>query len=302
MKDHKLTGRDSLTISSGDLVATVNPIGSELSRLTFRESYDLLWNGDPAIWSGQAPILFPIVGMLVDGCYRLDDRSYEMPKHGFARTSTFKTIEHCQDTIALRLETSPATRAIYPFEFRLDLTFQVAANLLSMRANISNLDDRSMPMSFGFHPAFRWPLPFGDTRSNHQIMFEAPEPAPVRRMNAQGLLLPDAKPTPVAGRTLMLRDSLFEDDALIFNALRSRRLTYGAPNAPSLDIRFEHLPDLGIWTKPGAGFIAIEPWQGYNDSVGFSGDFRDKPGVIQIAPGDARSFSMSVAVKDYDNE
>ncbi len=89
---------------------------------------------------------------------------------------------------------------------------------------------------------------------------------------------------------------------LIFNTLRSRRLTFGAPNAPSVDIRFEHLPDLGVWTKPGARFIAIEPWQGYNDPVGFSGDFRDKPGVIQIAAGDARSFSMTVAVKDYDNE
>ena len=250
-----MTGRNSLTISSGDLVATVNPIGSELSRLTFRESHDLLWNGDSAIWSGKAPILFPIVGMLVDGCYRLENRTYEMPKHGFARTSTFKTIEHCQDTIVLRLETSPATRSIYPFEFLLDLTFQVAANMLSMRADVSNLGECSMPMSFGFHPAFRWPLPFGATRSNYRILFDAPEPGLVRRMNAQGLLIPDAKPSPIAGRTLMLRDSSFENDALIFNALRSRRLTYGAPNSPSLAITFEHLPDLGIWTKPGARFI-----------------------------------------------
>ncbi len=293
---------DSLVISNGDLVAAINPIGSELGRLTFREDYDLLWNGDPAIWSGQAPILFPVVGMLVDGRYRLDESTYDMPKHGFARTSTFETIEHRHDTIVLRLDANPATRAIYPFDFRLNLTFEVAADTLSMRADISNRGNRTMPMSYGFHPAFRWPLPFGEARGDHRITFDAAEFAPIRRMNAQGLLLPDVCPSPVEGRTLSLCDSLFADDALIFDALRSRRLTYGAPGAPSLDIASEHLPDLGLWTKPGANFIAIEPWQGYNDAIGFSGDFRDKPGVIQIAPGGARSFSMTVAVKDHDND
>jgi galactose mutarotase-like enzyme len=53
---------------------------------------------------------------------------------------------------------------------------------------------------------------------------------------------------------------------------------------------------LGIWQKPGAYYLCIEPWQGIADPVGYAGDFRDKPGVVTLAPGDRRSFRMEVTV------
>ena len=54
---------------------------------------------------------------------------------------------------------------------------------------------------------------------------------------------------------------------------------------------------LGIWPKPGARYLCIEPWQGIADPAGFTGDFRDKPGVFELAPGDSRSFRMDVTVQ-----
>jgi galactose mutarotase-like enzyme len=69
------------------------------------------------------------------------------------------------------------------------------------------------------------------------------------------------------------------------------------PGGPHLDIAFPDTPYLGIWTKPGAGYLCIEPWAGFADPDGYAGEFRDKPGVIDIAPGAERTFRMNVSVR-----
>jgi galactose mutarotase-like enzyme len=53
---------------------------------------------------------------------------------------------------------------------------------------------------------------------------------------------------------------------------------------------------LALWTKPGADFLCIEPWQGHADRAGFSGDFAHKPGVVLIDPGAQRRFAMRIAL------
>jgi galactose mutarotase-like enzyme len=93
---------------------------------------------------------------------------------------------------------------------------------------------------------------------------------------------------------LKLRDDLFEDDALIFDRVHSQRLRYGAETGPYLEIEFPNTPYLGIWTKPGANFVCIEPWHGLADPQGFSGDFREKPGVFWVAPGHEKTCTMSI--------
>jgi len=97
---------------------------------------------------------------------------------------------------------------------------------------------------------------------------------------------------------LVLRDDLFIDDALIFDRLKSRRLSYEASAGPRLALEFADFPTLGVWTKPGAGFICIEPWQGFADPVGYDGDIRDKPGIIEIVPGENRELAMSISLID----
>ncbi len=287
-----------LKIASAGLSAGISPIGAELRDLSDARGERLQWNGDPAIWAGRAPILFPIIGMLQDGRYRLDGRTYAMAKHGIARHARFTTMLHQADRATLRLEADEQTRASYPFAFRLDVDFALVDSTLRMTATIHNDDARAMPASFGFHPALCWPLPFGQPRADHRIRFEHDEPAPIRRIDGDGLLRPDPRPTPVVGDTLVLRDDLFVDDALIFERLRSRRLRYGARIGPRLDVRFDDFTTLGVWTRPGADFICIEPWQGCADPVGYAGDIRDKPGIVIIEPGGARSFAMTITLDD----
>lgn len=54
---------------------------------------------------------------------------------------------------------------------------------LLILATVTNPGQDTLPASFGFHPAFRWPLPYGGTREAHELRFERAEPAPIRRLN-----------------------------------------------------------------------------------------------------------------------
>ena len=196
--------------------------------------------------------------------------------------------------MAIRLDASDETRAAYPFEFRLEVAFMLEGATLTLAATITNRGEGAMPASFGFHPALRRPLPFGQPKEAHRLVFDCDEPAPVRRIDPQGLLTPQPHPTPVSGRTLVLQDALFVDDALIFDRISSRRVTYGGPTGPQLAVAFEDFSMLGVWTKPGADFICIEPWAGIADPEGFEGDIRSKPGVFEVEPGGSRRLSMSI--------
>ncbi len=283
-------------IASDVLSADVSTMGAELQNLSDPQGRPLQWDGDPTVWAGRAPILFPFIGASTGGGYRLDGRFHAMPRHGFARRSAFAIVARDETSVRMTLAANDETRASYPFEFVLEVAFALEAATLRVVATVTNNDRRPMPASLGFHPAFRWPLPYGEARAEHRLRFERDEPAAVRRLDGDGLLLAEPRSTPVVGDTLALRDALFDDDALIFDRLASRSVRYGAARGPHLDVGFDGFPTLGVWTKPGgAAFICIEPWQGTADPVGFDGDVFDKPGIVVVAPGQSRDFAMTIA-------
>lgn len=290
-------GEDWIDISNDHLSAAINPLGAELSSLKDARGRQLMTNGDPAWWTGRAPLLFPIIGEFNGGRYRLGGRIYELPRHGFARRQVFELLEREVDRLVLRLSDSEETRAVYPFAFTLDVAFTLAGATLFIDARATNDGHADMPASFGFHPAFAWPLPYGQPREAHAIRFAQEEPEPLKRL-ANNLIAPDPRPSPVRGHRLDLRDDLFADDALIWEKLHSDHLVYGADAGPTLHLVWKNMPNLGIWTKPGAPFVCIEPWSGIADPAGFAGEIWDKPGIIRIAPGESASWSMEVTLRD----
>lgn len=287
---------DWVAITSGALTARVNPLGAELSSLTDAAGRELMTDADPAFWTGRAPILFPIVGRLAGDVLRVDGRALAMKQHGFARRLPFAVVEHAPDRATFALVDDDATRAAYPFAFRLEISFRVDAATLHIDAAVHNPGVVDLPASFGFHPAFAWPLPFGGARADHRIVFDADEPAPIRRLGADGTLSPDPVPSPLHDRTLPLADDLFAHDALIWDRPRSPAVTYGADAGPKLRVAFPDTPQLGLWSKPGSRFVCIEPWHGHADPQGYAGAFRDKPGVFTVAPGDTKRIAMSVTL------
>ena len=288
-----------ISVSSERLTARINPLGAELWSLVDSEGHSLMTDADPTFWTGRAPILFPIVGALVEDAYSLSGRRYTLAKHGFARRSTFTVVQHDAASAVFRLDADEYTRACYPFDFRLDMRFSLAGATLQMAALVSNLGKEDMPFSFGYHPAFAWPLPFGAPTEAHRIVFDHAEPAPLRQLDsATGLVAPDPRPTPVDGAVLTPTYAMFEQDALIWDQLSSRSLDWGAPLAPSLHIEFPDMKWLGVWQKPGAHYLCIEPWAGMADPAGFVGEIWKKPGIIRLPPGESRRFRMSVTLTE----
>ena len=283
-----------MQIGSSQLSAAIDPLGAQLSLLRDASGQDLLWDGDPAFWTGRAPLLFPIVGTLAGGHYRLGTKQYALSRHGFARNCLFEVLEAAASTAAFRLRADDSTLALYPFHFELEVRFALQGALLTVNSTVRNPGAAVLPASFGFHPALRWPLPYGEPRAEHLITFSMDEPAPARRLNAQGLLAPQPEATPVHDRQLLLRDDLFRTDALIFDQLRSRELRYGAKAGPQLRIAFGNTPFLGVWTRPGAPFICIEPWHGLSDPEGFTGEFGTKPGLFLVPPGGTQQLQLQI--------
>ena len=171
---------DLVAIASEGLTARINALGAELSSLTDAAGREYMTDADPAFWSGRAPVLFPIVGALAEDTLRVDGQSHAMPKHGFARRSRFTLVEQAPDRVMFRLEDSAETRSCYPFAFVLEMAFTLTGLTLEMAATVHNTGAAALPFSFGYHPAFAWPLPGGAEKAAHRVVFEADEPQPIR--------------------------------------------------------------------------------------------------------------------------
>ncbi|WP_428394050.1 aldose 1-epimerase family protein [Lichenicoccus sp.] len=277
------------------LTATISAHGAELHSIRTAAGAELLWQAGPA-WPRHAPVLFPIVGRLAEDTLIHEGVPTRMTQHGFARDRRFDFVSRERDACRLRLDDDAQSRAIYPFAFELEIDYRIEGPTLTVGYTVSNPSTTLLPASLGAHPAFLWPLTAGLPRQAHAIIFEQPEPAPVRRVE-DGLLRPDTEPSPIRGRTLALDDALFTNDALILEAPASRSLRYGVAGGPGLRIAWSGFHQLGLWSKPGAGFLCIEPWSGLASPRGFAGEFRDKPHLMRIPPGASRHSSWSVTVE-----
>ena len=70
------------TLNNNSIGISVKKYGAELSSFkSLDTSIEYLWQGNPDVWYGQSPILFPIVGTLLDNKCRIDGKEYEMFRH-----------------------------------------------------------------------------------------------------------------------------------------------------------------------------------------------------------------------------
>jgi len=282
-------------LHTGEAEALVAATGAELQSLRLG-GRDLLWNAGP-LWPRHAPLLFPVVGRLKDDTLRHNGTTLPMPRHGFARDRDFSLLEATATTCTAELRDDAASLAIYPFPFVLRVAYTLTAASLRMDLSLRNPGTGPLPASLGLHPAFRWPLAPDRPKGAHRLIFRADEPGPLQRLTPTGQLDPAPHPTPIQGTTLPLCEELFTDDALIFLEPRSRSLRFEAEGGPTLTLRWEGFPHLGLWAKPDAGpsFLCIEPWEGHADPEGWAGDFADKPGGFTLAPGATRRWSLTIS-------
>lgn len=282
-----------IALRQGEATATVSLLGAEPMswRVGGRE---LIWHGDPAHWSGRAPILFPVVGASANGEVRVDGRAYPMPQHGFARGLDFEIVAQADDSARLRLADSSRTREHYPFAFRLDVTYTLRIEALRLDIEVHNADAAALPYALGFHPAFPWPFAGEPDRSGHRVEFEAAEDPHVPTIREAGILDLTPRPVPLDGRRLDLDPEQFAAGAMIFREARSRAMRFVAPSGAAIAMEVEDFPHLALWTRPTAPFLSLEAWTGHADSQGFAGELGERNTIRSLAPGSTARHGVTL--------
>ena len=272
-----------ITLAHGDAQATIALIGAEARqwRIGGRE---LMWPGDPAIWSDISPILYPVVGWTRNGEERVDGRTYPLALHGFARFEPFVVESSTADFARLILRDNARTRTLYPFAFALTVEYRLSADTLAIAIEVANPGAAPAPYACGLHPGFRWPLG-GAGREGAFVRFDQAERPEVPRLAPGGLVRRDQTSNSLQGRDLKLTDALFAHDALCFLDCASRSLAFIDASGASITMEYPSFTHAALWTRPGAPFLCLEAWTGYSDPEGFEGELIDKPGMRALEPG-----------------
>ena len=269
----------------------INSHGAELASLQRRDLGDLeyIWQADPAQWGRHAPLLFPIVGRLPEDTYLYNGQPYKLPQHGFARDQEFMLIHEEETQLVFQLMASPASKAVFPFEFELRVVYELHDTTLTVGWKVRNpaAAPHELLFSIGAHPAFRCPLLPGEAFEDYFFAFDHPV-QPQRHLLQGGLRSGETQPVPLTnGNTeLPLTGELFADDALVFSHYDFTRLTLRSHRSErAVRVGFAGFPYLGLWTKSAeAGFVCVEPWQGVASAVGAPAELADKEGIIVLPP------------------
>lgn len=287
-------------LNKKNITATVSEVGGELISLK-KDGREYIWMGDPTFWNGHNPILFPVIGFLKDGKTCFDGKTYAIPKHGYARKSTFSLVRHTEDSITLAMTDNETTHEGFPFEFRFEVTHSLSENGFKTSFLIENLSEQEMPFMLGGHTGFC--LPFSDdcAFSDHRLIFDQQEHDVTLLEAVNGQLIEDRDGTPNfmnGSKYLNLSYPLFDKDALILKGLRSRKVSLCDKHGNGVEIDFTGFDLLGIWTPPGkeAPFLCIEPWNGVNAFIDEAPEFSDKPYIRKVAPKDCYTVSYSVKI------
>lgn len=281
------------TIQNDFLTAQINDAGAELHSLVRNsDGFEYIWQGDPAVWYGQAPVLFPIIGRLLDDKYRFNGTEYAMKKHGFARKRTFTVVSCERNEAVFLLQSDESTRACYPFEFDLYVKFELLGKTLRATHTVVNRTSGEMYFSLGGHPAFNCEL--GDVLS-----FDRPETLSTETIDDDSFRLPERTPVLDNASDITITAHLFDHDALILSGIRSRAVTLRHAE-PGHDVRFifGDVPYLGIWAKPGAPYVCLEPWCGVNDDRRARDDLSEKDAIQRLPEGGIFDLVYTVDVLD----
>jgi galactose mutarotase-like enzyme len=261
------TSRVSVVASRGAIAARFQARGREILYLDESTLADPTKNV-----RGGIPVLFPSPGRLTGDRFARDGKSGAMKQHGFARDLAWRVGEVKADAeearATLHLEATDATRAMYPWTFRLALTFALAGTKLRLAARIENAGDEPMPFAFGLHPYFRV-----DDKARARIA--------TRATRAFDNVTKEV--VPFHGFDLTAKEV---DLHLLDHGSSDSELAWGDGTRLVLRASPEHTRWV-VWTLAGRDFVCVEPWTAPGDALN-TGE-----SLITLAPGAARELWVS---------
>lgn len=279
-----------VTISNAILSVTINTLGAELISLV-KNNKNYIWNINETYWNKTSPILFPIVGRLKNDSYTLNGKTYQLPRHGFARNMEFSFDKKSDSQVVFELNESEETKTNYPFDFKLLVAYTLMDNELVIEYFVRNQSDEVLPFSIGAHPAFA----ISDKFENYSLQFNNEDTFETHHLENESF---NGKTTLVEmeKNSISLNYALFEKDALVFKQLKSNEVVLKNKENAILKVNYDHFPYLGIWTKQNAPFICIEPWCGLADSSNHNGNFEEKEGINYLSAGEDFLRAMRIEI------
>lgn len=283
-----------INLENNDIKVSLKETGAELASLYSKKTnLEYLWNADEKHWPRHSPVLFPIVGGLIDDKFTYKGKEYSLMKHGFARDTAFELESESDTEATFVLKSNEETLAQYPFHFELRHIYKIEGSKVSLTYDVKNTGAEKMFFSIGAHPAFNVPLTEGTTFTDYYLDFEKVENSDQWTVN--GNILSAPRPYLKDQKTLELKPELFYDDAVIFKDLKSEYIDIRSEKTPHfVRYTFKGFPYMGIWNAKDAPFVCIEPWCGIPDTEGHDQNIENKEGIIGLAAGErfTRTWSM----------
>jgi len=294
-----------MIIGNGILSAVIELHGAELSSLKKRYSgEELIWSADKEYWGRHAPMLFPIVGKVWNGEYRVGDMTFRLPQHGFARDLDFKVLCHDGESVTLALESDSGTLKVYPYPFRIEAAYRLEENVLNVEWRIKNPGTEPIYFQIGAHPGFNY-RDFSKEDFIHGYFRLTQAEEPVSRLIV-GQLTPEGYRSDQAGMLeldsdamLPITPGLFANDALVLEEHQiDQVILYDKDCNPYIAVETQDAPVWGLWSPPSrnAPFVCIEPWMGRCDTDGYTGDIAGRDYMNRIEPGRSTVFSFRIIV------
>ena len=277
----------------------IKSIGAELcsivNKLTGKE---YMWQGDPAFWASHAPILFPIIGALKNDTYFVEGKEYHLPKHGFFRNNEAVVLKrHENDHLVFSLKFSEEILEAYPFKFEFEVSFILKGKSLEVKHEVFNLDEEPIYFSVGGHPAFNVPLFPGETYEDYYLEFDQKMELKTAVLSKDGLISNKSETILNDENKIHLRKDLFNNDALIFVAIPSKNINLVSEHSGKiLTLEYSDFENLGIWAKPNAPYVCIEPWLGIADFEDTDQDLKNKKGINKLMPSQIFSATYTILI------
>ena len=220
-----------------------------------------------------------------------------MERHGFARRSPFDVAESTPDRAVFTLTSSKVTREVFPYEFTFQVIYELDGSSLAVTYRVVNQDEQTVFFSVGAHPAFAVPFRVEDTYEDYFIEFEKGEPLETYMLSPAGYFTGETKRIETDANRLPLTKHLFDKDALVFKSLTSRRVTIRSDkHEHSVSVEYPAFPYLGIWAKPGAPFVCLEPWLGCADTEGELKPIEQKEAIQHVEPGEVFEATFTISI------
>lgn len=263
------------TIKNDELTVQIKKKGAELCSVKNKQGFEFIWQAE-SVWPRHAPNLFPIIGSLIDHQYVYEGKTYDLRHHGFARDTDFDLLHQSEHSACFVLQNNNENFKLYPFNFTLLIIYTLEGNSLQQRFRVINDDTKTIPMSFGGHPAFNV-----ESVADYEIKFNKLESGQPNLL--EGPYISEVEENVLEGDTITLTTSIFDKDALVFQQLNSTEVTLQHKKTNhAVRVEFAEFPFLGIWAKPGANFVCIEPWQGLADLVNHNKEIKEKKGMLWL--------------------